>query len=411
MRKAVCSLIVVSLAVLGACGQPPVATTTEEVVDLLFFRSGNGVATFEAGASAPEFSGGGSVTSSDWSTVVETNKLTTMTEVTTLDPRTGAERWTTVVDGKWDAKLLSASGDLVALGPARENPYGFGRKETTLLITGSAMLEPKVITVEGNYEPEAFSTDGQNLFVVSYLPAGNPSKYQVRRLDIAAGEVKAVYTPHEELQRAMGGTARIQTASSDGRRLYTLYTVEGRGSNDSAFIHVLALDELWAHCIDLPPAFAKAADRSSAITISPDDEKLFVANATSDVVAEIDPSALRVVRTADVDLARQGLPQATIDTGSNLYFASGRRLASIDTNSLTVARDWVLAEPIKGLQLGAAGDKLYVGMKREVAVIDTTTGDELETVDPPGVGRIDQLGTGMQHLEEPYVKGPLRCAC
>lgn len=405
MRRAAFCLAMVSTVILAGCGDPETQKVPQST-DLLFLRSSQGISVLEAGSEAPpRFSSGASVTSSDWSTVVKTRVRDGVTTATALDPSSGAERWRTQVAGALQAKLLSEDGDLVALSPLRERYYQQGRRETTLVMAGSGMIEPRSIVLEGNYEPEAFSTDGESLFVINYLPARRPTKYQVRRMDVDTGRVRGVYTPHDELQRPMGGTARIQVASPDGRRLYTLYTV---GGNDGyAFIHVLALDEMWAHCISLPPEFAEQAEAATALTVSPDGDTLFVANSAADRVAEIDTENLNVARTGDVDLERGGPTQAAHDSDETFYFAGGHNLTSVNTSDLVEQRHWRLEERVSGIQLSASGSSVYVGMKREVAVFDADTGDRLDTIDPPGVGRIDQLGAGLRSLDS----GITKCAC
>lgn len=397
-------VIAVTVAVLAACGEPP-SPELERASDFLFFRSSRGVAVFEAGTSNPTFTAGTSVTNSDWSTVIETEYIRGVTELTAVVPRTGAERWTESIAGRWQPKIVSEDGTLVALGPLNERHYRVGRAATTLLVAGSGIPEPRTVFLNGNYEPEAFSTDGQSIFVIKYLPARNPTKYQVRRLDLRTDRVLGVYTPHDELQEVMGGTARIQAASPDERRLYTLYTVGGRGSSSYAFIHVLALDELWAHCIALPREFAQAAESSSAIAVSPDGQSIYLANARADMVAVIDATSLQVERTAEVLLPDGGTPQAAVDKGGDLYFSAGREMVQIDTEELTLKDDWGFSDKVTGVQPGAGETKVYVGMKRDVAVIETATGDMTGTFDPPGVGRIDQLGSGMRTLEDDLVKG------
>ena len=406
------ALVAASMLVAVGCGEPPQAIEGIPP-DLLFLRASDGVAVFEAGADVAKFSGPATVTSSDWSTAIETTYVSGNTRVTGVDPSTAAERWRTELDGRFDAKLVSEDGDLAALGPRGEVPYRLGRSSTQLVIAGSGMVEPRTINLDGNYEPEAFSTDGASLFVIKYLPARNPSKYQVRRLDIEEGRVRGVYTPHDELQEAMGGTARIQAASPDGRRLYTLYTVGGgRNGSSYAFIHVLALDEIWAHCIALPPDFAVAAERSSAITVSPDGDRVYVANSRTSKVAEIDTEHLTVARTGNVAFSGDGRPQAAHDSGSTFYFGSGKSLTSVDTADLTQKGAWRVPGKISGIQAAADGKKVYVGMRREVAVLDAASGERLEVVNPPGVRTIEQLGAGMRSLDQDdEIPKDFSCAC
>lgn len=411
MKKSACAALVSAcLIVLGACGVPPTNSQQAES-SFLFLRTGRGVAVIEPGAQEPAFRSGSSVPSRDWSTAVKTRRTPEGTIVTSLDPSTGAEHWTkTVPDESLRVKIVSDSGDVVALGPDPERPYRLGRKQTFLTIVRANEVETESITLKGNYEPEAFSADGQSLFVIKYLPARAPTKYQVRRLDLQTGKVKGVYTPHEELQRAMGGTARIQAGSPDGTRLYTLYTL-GQGANQYAFIHVLDLVKLWAHCIDLPSEFAKSAESATALTVSPDGERLYVANTAAKMLAEVDTESLTVERTTPMDFGSGGRKaHASSDSDSALYFATGRQVTTVDPEDLTSRDSWDMEERVTGLQESADAGQLYVGSAQQVAVLDPETGDTVETFDPEGIDYIDQLGPEPPPLEEVLPKS-LTCAC
>jgi hypothetical protein len=279
---------------------------------------------------------------------------------------------------------------------------------------GSNVAEPRTITRDGNYEPEAFSTDGQSLFVIKYIPARAPTSYQVRRLDLDTRRVEGVFTPDAHLQRAMGGTARIQAASPDGRRLYTLYTLDHEDGRQYAFIHVLSLDQLWAHCIDLPGEFATSPEAATALTVSPDGTRLYVANHAEAAVAQIDTSKLEVVRTETIHFGfGGGRAYAAHDSGSKLYLASGRRVARVDTTSLTEERSWLMKEKFRGLQAARDTKRLYVALRDRVAILRAATGEGIDTIDPPGVRRIDRFGPQMPSLDDsdPVGNGDIVCAC
>src|SRR5918996_5499252 len=410
MRRIAASIGLGVAVLLGACGEPG---SLETSTDLLFIQTAGDVAVVEPGASTPAFRGG-AVPSSDWSTVVRSEPDGTSTEIVALDPSTGQERWDTTLPGNLRAKVVSNEGDLVALGPVRERHHRLGRSSTTLVIVGSDVAEPRTITLDGNYEPEAFSTDGQSLFVIKYSPAWAPTSYQVRRLDLDTQHVEGVYTPDAHLQRAMGGTARIQTASPDGRRLYTLYTLVGEGGRRYAFIHVLSLDQLWAHCIDLPGEFATPPEAATALTVSPDGTRLYVANHAEAAVAQIDTSKLEIDRTQSINFGfGGGRAHAAHDAGSTLYLASGRRVALVDTSSLTERRSWLMKEKIRGLQVAGDGRRLYVAFRDRVAILRAATGEGIETIDPPGIRRIDRFGPTMPTLDDadPSLDKNITCAC
>jgi hypothetical protein len=301
----------IALLLMGAaCGQARGAGDSAGG-DVLFLRSGNDVAIVEAGARSPSFSGE-ATPSGDWSEVVRAVASRGSTTLVASDTSSGEPMWRQELDGRLRVKLVSAASDTVVLAPANQTHFNAGRHRTRLVIAGPARDEARSLTLEGNYEPEAVSVDGSTLFVIRYLPALRPNRYQVRQVDVATGEVGAVYTPDAELQQAMGGTARVQAASADGTRLYTLYTLDD-GHSEHAFIHTLALDELWAHCIDLPAGFTTDAATATGLALSPDGARLYVANSSIGRLAEIDTSTLQVVRTASLDIENFGRTTAVHD--------------------------------------------------------------------------------------------------
>ena len=410
MNKGGAALGSIILLFLLGCGEPPPPSPAPvDEPQMLFLRSSLGVAVIEAGASEPTFQDTAAVPSRDWTTVISSDRVKGgSTRVSALDPSTGIARWSQVVPGNLSVKIVSEDGDLAALGPRSERHHLRGRTETQLTIAATGQVDEQTLTLDGNYEPEAFSTDGRNLFVVRYLPPQNPTKYQVRRLDLTDGRVKSVYTPDQHLQRAMGGTARIQVGSPDGTRLYTLYTV-GRGSDRYAFIHVLSLDQLWAHCIDLPQEFAHSAEVATALSVSPDGDKLYVGNSAARMIAEVDTEHLAMTRSAPMETG-SGRRAHAVGSDSTLYFASGNYVSAIDTAELIEMDSWFMFDRITGLQVSDDAKTLLIGQRDEVDSVDLATGEKAATIDPPGVRRIDQFGPAMSPVDDTLPK-LLKCAC
>jgi hypothetical protein len=289
-----------------------------------------------------------------------------------------------------------------------------GRRSTRLkVISGGGTEEDRDFTIDGNYEPEAFSSDGTELFLIQYLPARHPVAYRVRSLDLSTGKVAGVYTIDKDLQKSMKGTARVQTMAPDGSRLYTLYSLRLDGEKRT-FVHVLNLKDKWAHCIDLPDGFAEQAEMATALTVSPDGSRLFVANSKTEKLAVVDTSKLKVIRTTeDVDFssgdgwrALQGTHAA--DGADRLFVSGGSSVSAIEPDSLTEESTWSVDEPVTGLQISADGKKLYVGQSREVVVLDLATGEEVGVVDPPGLKRIDVVGASTESIE---LLGDFVCGC
>jgi outer membrane protein assembly factor BamB len=403
-RSAAAGILGIVVVVLGACGEAPATGT-----DQLFLQSANGVTIVEPGGGAPSFRAAPALPSPDWSTVVGTLTGDGSTQIVAEDPSTGAEVWSQSAPGRLEVKALSRDGGVAVLEPAGAR-YESSPTITKFVIARRGMTEPDTIELAGNFAAEALSTDGQSLFVVQYSPARNPNRYQVRRLDLNTEKVSDVYTVDGHLQESMRGTARIQAMSPDGTRLYTLYTLRN-GGTPYAFIHVLSLDEQWAHCIDLPPAFAQSAHSSTALTVSTDGSGLYVANSAAGMLAEVDTEDLTVVRTAalDLGLVTDGRTHATYGSASTLYVASGRRVLAVDSSELAVARSWEVDVAVTGLQEGSGGSKLYIGQGDEIDIRDVSSGESLGRVDPLGIGAIGKLGKVTRSLGN--VRTEIICAC
>ena len=409
MRRMPIAAVVAAAAVfLAACGGTEGAAPKPP--DTLFLRSADGITLVRTRPQAVAVRFAGAVPSIDWSAVVRASSKGGGTRLEALDASSGTRLWTRDVPGSLEVKVASPEARLVALGtPRRGTGYPGGRASTTLVIVGANSARPRTIHLTGNFEPEAFSTDGRSLFVIQYMPAKAPTHYRVRRLDLGTEQVTGVYTVDAELQRSMRGTARVQAASPDGSRLYTLYSIDGAGGTSHSFIHVLSLDEEWAHCVDLPATFGTAADRSIALSVAPDGRRLYVADSATGAVAEVDTQALRVTLSEEVGFGSAG-QAAYAARGSDgvLYVAAGKRVMAVDTRSLTPQRWWDLEGRITGLQAGAGG-RLYVGLKDRIMALDTATGRQVAVLDPAHTGTIRQLGQSTVTLDQK--RTDITCAC
>lgn len=208
----------------------------------------------------------------------------------------------------------------------------------------------------------------------------------------------------------MGGTARIQAASPDGTRLYTLYTVEGdKNAESRAFVHVLALDELWAHCIELPEGFESSDQSTGAVTVSKDGKRVYLADSNSEKLVEIDAEGLQVSRQGLVDLDIADGTYLTESPDGILYAASGVDVVSVDLETLKQRDAWQMFSTVAGLQVGSDPNELFVGVDDRVIVLDVTTGLRLGSIDPVGVRKISGFGAippAIQAEEEYFT-----CAC
>ncbi|HEY3063530.1 MAG TPA: hypothetical protein VGL99_31545 [Chloroflexota bacterium] len=306
--------------------------------------------------------------------------------------------------------VVSTSGLRLALAEPRDggaNPWlPAARARTRITIADpSGVVAPRELDLDGNFEPEAFSSDDRSLFVLEYLPPLAPDRYRVRQVELTSGAVvplvdrfKRVPIPNEETMRGQG---RQQVAAPDASRLYTLYTHQpdhlhgrdlaaglGTARGDvHAFVHVLSLNEGWAYCVDLPLPFGVGPASAQALAISPDGARVTVVDRTSGALAAISTNTL------DVTLNVPGTPDAWADRGlasahyspdgSTLYVAGGSELLALDGASLAVRSRWPVAASMNGLAVSPDGQRLYLGLEGRVSVLDATTGRELRSIAVP----------------------------
>jgi dipeptidyl aminopeptidase/acylaminoacyl peptidase len=255
-----------------------------------------------------------------------------------------------------------------------------------------------------NVEPEAFTIDRTSLFVVDFHPPMAPDRYRVRSLDLATGTLNDVFSADKELQEDMRGTARTQAWSADGKRLYTLYTLEGdeHGEAAHAFIHVLDLDARWAHCIDLP-AGTGIGESGIDLTVSPDGHTVFLADSTASTLVEVDAVSLRTTRTAALPGDEDATPTIAVDAAGRVLVASGSDLHTLDARNLRRVDTATLEAPITALQ--SAGDWIIAALGSELVVLDRA-GQLSSRVRLPsavtGIGTPTDLDAGRQRIE---------CAC
>ena len=141
---------------------------------------------------------------------------------------------------------LAADGRTLVLIEPRET---YPRAHTPLAILDTRTLKPtKRVDLRGDFSYDAISPRGASLYLVRYLSARDPSRYEVRTYDLRSGRLLAepVVDPHEAGE-AMRGAPMTRATSRDGRWAYTLYD----GAGEEPFVHALDTSRRTARCIDL----------------------------------------------------------------------------------------------------------------------------------------------------------------
>jgi hypothetical protein len=207
------------------------------------------------------------------------------TRIVRLDPRTGDEvgSWSVTHFRPLTIATIAPDGRWVALTDRvwGEAPDA-GRQVTNLVVFDPTRGdEVNRLSFRGDVEPEAFSTDGQQLFALTYVG----DHYRVQTIDVATGVQTDVLAREKTPGEDMDGTAVQATLSADRTLLSTLYRNPG-DAGEPAFVHVLDLTNGWSHCADLPAPFGTGAVGSDLLTTSPSGALLVADDAGT--VAEID---------------------------------------------------------------------------------------------------------------------------
>lgn len=283
------------------------------------------------------------------------------TEVVRYDARAGRVRSRWSLGGRWAVGAVSPDGTGLALFDYRGH--------RTILRVGNPFSAQRLV-LRGNYEVEALSPNGRRVFLVHWGRNG----YDLQNLDLVTRKLAA--TRLAEPDEKMEGTALAGVATRDGRWLHTLYVkADGEG-----FVHALDLVRGIAHCIDLPVRGDLASYGATALALSPDERKLYLASPVLGRVTTVDLERLRVSRVTELAPLRRytfgtGLGAAVSANGRMLAFTLGSRLWLYDAAYGAVRRSVVAPYWIAGLGFVPDGKRVVaVGAGGAAAFFDAATG-------------------------------------
>jgi hypothetical protein len=376
---------------LASCGvaeglQPPrregtVYVRTQEGIQVLSAATGHYTRTIPNAVASFDFEVLASTTTSDGQT--------TVTRVTA----DGDELGRALVRGELTTRVVSASGRMVALGEdeAGGSLYLPAPRARTRVVVVDGRDRAHEYDLKGNFEPEAFKVNDRELFMIEYVPALAPERYQVRRLKLASGSVVPIGRLKIAAPEQMNGTGRNQAYSPGGDELYTLYTQQGEAGHapeehagaDHAFVHVLNLSHSWAHCIDLPHEFSAGDATASAVAVDESGSRLYVIDWTNGAVAAINPQRLRVIRTVPIDFGSADEQTFAVATEDRLIVGGKDTIVVIDTEDMSELERWTVPGEVTGLQLDE-DERLFVSTHGARVRAFELTGDELFDVEALG---------------------------
>jgi len=371
----------------------------------------------------------GAIAGPDWTRLYSAVVTGDKTRLTTLDAKTGAQLAAVDVDGRLAARIASRDGIWLALTEvepgrrlAETSWQPVGRERTTMVIADPTGARPaRRLELAGNYEPDAFSTNASQVFVLEYMPPLNPDRYRVRQINLKTGVPGPLLTRFKRAavvaEEEMQGQGRMQVLAPDARTLLTLYTKQddhlhmhtrdyvqagGSGRPDPmvhAFVHTLSLSEGWAYCLDLPMPFGVGPAWAHAMATSRDGTRLFIADRSSGTIAVADTQTLELRGRYAVEMDALSVPgEAALDVGPDgrLYVASGASVLVFGSAALADSgapqMRWPLAGTVCGLKLSQDGKRLYAGQADRVVILSTADGREIGRIDVGDVQTISYVG-------------------
>ena len=381
----------------GSFGSP--GTVPSET---LLLGTGSGPLLIQVPAGSVLFEQPGSVASLGGEWVLSTEEQDGATMLATRDAATGEVVSSTRVPGDLDVRIVSESGRAVALMdplPDGWDPFvPLPRATTTIVVadpTGAS--RPRTFDLVGNYEPEAFSAADDALFLIQHLPAETPQAYRVTMLDLDEGRVRPVFGPFKGPSERMPGIRLQQVLSPTATQLYTLYSsatpgyiphgAPGPQGAVVSFVHVLSLEDGWAHCVGLPESMWDRPSSQQAMAPTPDGTYLFVVDVGRGEIAALHTGTLRV-RTLRVELGLSGAIDRTTAQmsadGRILFVATagpeGSTVTAVDVGSSEVVDRWSVDGRISSLGLSTDGARLYAATGDGLVVLDAVSGADLGAV-------------------------------
>lgn len=418
LRSGSVALVAVSALALAACtGAPPPPSqettaaptrpSAAPVADALTLVGRDGVSVIDGATGSVLSTIPGGVPAPDWSAVYTAASRDGSTAITAIDPLSGATISTVRVRGDLAIRAVSGLGGPVALmAPSPEGTSAWspqGRAFTGLVVASPRDGSVERFRLRGNFEPEAFSTDGRSLYLLRYLPATAPTHYRVTSLDLSKGKVWDVYGPDKVPVQNMTSTRLVQSLSPDASALYTLYSNQPPAfaagyrppvldaAQAVAFVHTLDLTNGFAMCVALPKVFGTARAQTSAIASSPDGRQVFIVDARNGGIAVMNSRRFRVTAFSRVDLSPLGggpISARISADGRTLLVAGRAGLLEIDAKTLAT-RDLIPTPgATTGLALSIDGERLYLSWAGRIEALDATTLDPVLTLLVPGAGSL-----------------------
>jgi len=405
-----------AVALMNACrsGSSPAPTANADLPrELLAVETRSGLTLINTHGGPPAMEARQCVVASDATALAsgQTDAAGTLVQVRQADGRVSFDL---TVRGQLGPRVVSSGGQYVALasgaasGDVAYRPAG--REQTTIVIADRSG-ERKRLTLPGCVEPEAFSPEGDSLYVLDYLPPADPERYRVRRIDLASGAYGALITRDKQLipagyEEEMRGEGRQAVYSPRHQFLFTLYThqpdhehtrdlLSARAGKPDvhAFVHSLGTAAGFAYCIDLPEPFGRGPAQAHAIALTPSTQHPYVVDASSGTVARLDGEQLTIIGTGSFTPDVSASPAAAAIRNGFLYVGAGETIHLIDISSLAARASWRVPAPVRGVAISPDGKRLWVGQPDAAIALDAANGLVQTRLSVPGLTTLRHVAT------------------
>jgi hypothetical protein len=367
-----------ALVVVAACGKAPVGTIPASGDYKLYEAASTDVSVIDSQSHAVERSLPLGTPSPDWAHLYSVSSRTMLD----VDPHTGATLRTLPLPGDFQLPPATSSG--VPGGVSQNGQWlvlqAFDTTSTSvsashLLLVDTSYSKPvRKIDLQGYFQFDAVSNDGQRIYLIQYASG---SQYYVRFYDVSGGQLDPnIVFDKSDGSAAMSGVRLSGVPSPDGHWLFSVYARQGK----SAFIHMLSMDSSIAFCIDLPGSgySTDPASFSWSLALTRNGSHLYAANLALGVVVDVAtggnglPSIARTAHVAsygptasifaqDVQAKEFGANGTVVSPDEQTLVISGATgVVWLDTATLHAQGRLLANWTVWSLAVSPDGNKLYV---------------------------------------------------
>ena len=278
---------------------------------------------------------------------------------------------------------LSQNGSWLVLQRFDRQAQNTARASHFLVFDTSTMSVRRGIDLDGYFQFDAISNDGERLFLIQFI---NGTDYHVRDFSVSGGALDPSFVIDKyDGDAAMNGLKLSGVASPDGAWLYSVYARAHKG----AFIHALFLDGTLAFCLDLPGKGFEDGDSSSlawSLALSPEGNRLYAVNPVLGVITEViatnSPEVRRTVHAGEPSHVWPAGAVVSAD-GQTLAMAGPAGITWFDTVALKPRGQALNTWTVRSLALSPDGGTLYaVNDTGEVAELSMAGRSVTNTFDP-----------------------------